>query len=116
MEISTKKLNDIDVVHISGRLDAYTSEEAEKTINALLDKGTTKLLVDFAKVDYISSSGLRIMLASLKRLNRIKGSIKLANLKPALKEVFEISGFNQLFNFYENEEDAVKSFGTDSTV
>jgi anti-sigma B factor antagonist len=110
MEVKTNKVGDIDVVSFTGRLDAYTSNDAEKEINNILDGGSLKLLVNFEAVDYISSSGLRVMLASLKRLKKINGQIKLACLKSSIKEVFEISGFNQLFEFYKTEEEALGGF------
>jgi len=110
VEIEGKKADDAYILSLKGRLDAYSSNELEKIINKLIDKGTTKIVVNFEEVVYISSSGLRVMLASLKRLKRVGGEIKLAALKPYVQEVFDISGFTQLFEIYDEEEDAVNSF------
>ena len=94
---------------MSGRLDAYSSNEVEGSINGLIDKGCTRIVVNYGGVDYISSSGLRVMLASLKRLRKVQGDLKLACLKPYVKEVFDIAGFTQLFEIYDQEKEAVDS-------
>jgi len=87
----------------------YSSNELERSISALIDGGSVRLVVNFDGVDYISSSALRVMLASLKRLKKVEGDLKLACLKPYVKEVFDIAGFTQLFEIYEEEEEAVNS-------
>lgn len=110
MEIEEKNVDDVEVLSLKGRLDAYSSNQVEQSLNELIDKGEKKIVVNFNDVDYISSSGLRVMLAALKRLKKVQGDIKLASLKPYVEEVFEIAGFTQLFNIYASEEDAVTDF------
>jgi len=110
MGIEEKSVGNVAVIALNGRLDAYCSNDAENSINTLIDDGCVRLVVNFDSVEYISSSGLRVMLASLKRLKKVQGDIKLACLKPYVKEVFDIAGFTQLFEIYEREEEAVNSF------
>jgi len=110
MGIEEKSEGNVEIIYLDGRLDAYLSNEVERSINALIDKGSVRIVVNFDGVEYISSSGLRVMLASLKRVKKVQGDIKLACLKPYVKEVFDIAGFTQLFEFYEREEEAVNSF------
>lgn len=110
MEIGIKSVDDIGVISLEGRLDAYSSNQANETINSLIEDGCIKIVVNFGETEYISSSGLRVMLATLKKLNKMEGDIKLACLKPYVLEVFEIAGFTQFFDIYEREEEAVNSF------
>nr|QNO55611.1 hypothetical protein JLLEDACL_00010 [Methanosarcinales archaeon ANME-1 ERB7] len=110
MEIEEKSVGNVEILSLNGRLDAYLSNGVERSINALIDKGSVRIVANFDGVEYISSSGLRVMLASLKRLKKVQGDIKLACLKPYVKEVFDIAGFTQLFEIYEREEEAVNSF------
>jgi len=110
MEIEEESVGNVVIIALNGRLDAYFSNEVERSINALINKGSVRIVANFDGVEYISSSGLRVMLASLKRLKKVQGDIKLACLKPYVKEVFDIAGFTQLFEFYEREEEAVNSF------
>ena len=65
MEINTNESDGISVVTIEGRLDTNTSAEAQTHINGVLDAGTSKLAIDLTAIDYVSSAGLRILLAPL---------------------------------------------------
>ena len=77
-----------------GRVDTITSPELEAAVQ--LD-GVEELVFDLANVDYISSAGLRVLLASQKKMT---GKVmKIANAKPAVKEVFDITGFSDIFTF-----------------
>jgi len=76
----------------------------------LIDAGQARLVVSLDKLEYISSSGLRVLLATLKKVRKQQGDIRLACLKSNIKEVFDISGFTQLFNISDTEETAVDSF------
>ena len=77
-----------------GRVDTITSPELEA---AVVTDGIEELVFDLAQVDYISSAGLRVLLASQKRM--AGKSMKIANAKPAVKEVFDITGFSDIFTF-----------------
>jgi anti-sigma B factor antagonist len=61
-------------------------------------------------LEYISSSGLRVFLSQLKKVRKQQGDIKLASMKPYIREVFDIAGFTQLFNIFDNENAAILSF------
>jgi len=61
-------------------------------------------------MDYVSSSGLRILLMALKRITMVKGKFVLCNLQENIREIFEISGFTTIFEIYPNEEDALRVF------
>lgn len=110
MDMEEKKSGKVYILVLNGRLDAYSSNELEKKVNTLIDNDCRELVVNFGEVDYISSSGLRVMLSTVKKLRKIEGDVKLACLKPYVKEVFDISGFTQLFEIHDLEEEAVKSF------
>ena len=76
---------------LEGRLDTTTSPDLEETLAASLD-GVTDLVFDFAKLDYLSSAGLRVLLSAQKRMNK-QGSMKLLHVNDTVREVFEITGF-----------------------
>lgn len=110
MDISEKRIGDVNVISLSGRLDAYSADEVEKKLDSLIDAAQVRLVISLEKLEYISSSGLRVFLAALKKVKKQQGDIKLACLKPYIKEVFDIAGFTQLFNMFDTEEAAVNSF------
>jgi anti-sigma B factor antagonist len=107
MDMEEKKAGNVDIIILTGRLDAVSSNNLENKINTMIDDGSQDLVVNFQGVDYISSSGLRVMLAALKRTKKEGGDIKLSCLKPYVMEVFDISGFTQLFEIFEEEEEAI---------
>ena len=110
MDISEKRIGDVNVISLSGRLDAYSANEVEKKLDSLIDAAQVRLVISLEKLEYISSSGLRVFLAALKKVKKQQGDIRLACLKPYIKEVFDIAGFTELFNMFETEEAAVNSF------
>ena len=77
-----------------GRVDTITSPELEA---AVVLEGIEELVFDLAQVDYISSAGLRVLLSSQKKM--AGKSMKIVNAKPAVKEVFDITGFSDIFTF-----------------
>ena len=90
-----KKLEDDKLyVAVEGRLDTITSPDLEKEINEAIE-GVKELTIDFEKVEYISSSGLRVLLAEQKVMNK-QGSMKLINVNDTIMEIFEVTGFTDI--------------------
>ena len=76
-----------------GRIDTTTAPELE----AVSLDGVEELVLDLAEIRYISSAGLRVMLSAQKKM--AGKSMKIAHAKPAVKEVFDITGFSDIFTF-----------------
>ncbi len=110
MNISTQKEDGITVVGIEGSLDTNTAPEAQQHLDALQDDGVQKILVNFESLDYISSAGLRVLLATAKRLGASGGSLRLCGLNETVNEVFEISGFNTFLSVFPTEGEALQNF------
>lgn len=81
------------VIALEGRLDTTTSPQLEQSLGNL--EGITSLVLDFEKLVYISSAGLRVLLASQKAMNG-KGEMVVKNVCPDIMEVFEITGFSDI--------------------
>ena len=78
-------------IALEGRLDTTTAPELEAVLNdALAD--TEELTFDFEKLDYISSAGLRVLLAAQKTMNR-QGTMKVIHANEMILEIFEVTGF-----------------------
>jgi len=107
MEIKTDKNGGFLVVSVSGRLDATTAGGFEQILLDSIDGGEKKVLVDFAGLDYISSSGLRVLLMGAKKLSGGDGHMGLCAVKEHIKEVFDIAGFTPVFSFYSSVEEAL---------
>ena len=108
MEISERKVSDVCVVGISGRLDSATSDGLGQRLHQLIDRGERRLVIDAETLDYISSTGLRVLLVAAKRLKSADGKIVLSSLKPHILEVFEIAGFTSIFPIYGNADQAAQ--------
>ena len=86
-KLEDKKLN----IALEGRLDTSTAPALEAELKASLE-GITELVLDFEKLEYISSAGLRVVLAAQKVMSN-QGSMKLVHVNDEVMEVFEITGF-----------------------
>lgn len=94
MTIEIKKNADETVIRIIGRLDTVTAPDLDKTINEDLD-GTKNLVLDVKEMEYISSAGLRVLLAAQKKMNK-HGAMKVINACESVMEVFELTGFTDI--------------------
>lgn len=91
MTIEIKKKQEETIIEIVGRLDTITAPVLDKTINE--DIGDTKsLVIDVSGMEYISSAGLRVLLAAQKKMKKI-GFMKVINVCEEVMEVFEMTGF-----------------------
>ncbi|MEI6456710.1 MAG: STAS domain-containing protein [bacterium] len=110
MELNEQKNEKCVIVSITGRLDTTNYNLLEKKLNDLIDGREDKILVDCSKMDYVSSSGLRILLMALKKVTLAKGKFVLCSLQENIREIFEISGFTNIFEIYPGQEEALKVF------
>jgi anti-sigma B factor antagonist len=108
MKITEERIENVFMIAVSGRIDLITSRDLESVLNRAIDKNQL-IIVDLKDTEYISSSGLRVLLAGLKRLKAKNGDLRLISLQPVVREVFEISGLSNLFSLHINLEEAVNS-------
>lgn len=114
MEVEVRKAEPtgkVWAVEISGRIDSYTSPKVEEELDALLSTSQYSIIVGFEEVNYISSSGLSVLLEALKRARKHEGDLKLAGLQPNVAKVFKVAGFTKIFNIYTTQAEALSSFG-----
>ena len=114
VEITEKRTGNVNIVTVKGRLDAGSSEIAQEQITRLLDAGGKNLLVNLCELDYISSSGLRVLLAALKRLKADGGTFRIACAQPQILEVFTMAGFHRIFSLSPDEATALAGFPAES--
>ncbi|MFC1580574.1 STAS domain-containing protein [Thermodesulfobacteriota bacterium] len=109
MDITSKNTDKAVIVSVSGRMDAVTASDFENALTGFLDQGNSALVIDFTDLDYISSAGLRSILASAKKMKGLNGTLSLACLKEVVKEVFDISGFSAIIPIYDSVETALEA-------
>lgn len=79
---------------LEGHLDTSTAPELESVLNEILDGKRVELILDFSKLDYISSAGLRVLLSAQKKTNEVVGSLTIKNVNPTVMDVFNLTGFS----------------------
>jgi anti-anti-sigma factor len=110
MNLKDFKSDKAVVIEIEGRLDTTNYNQLEKKILEFIDANEINILIDCAKMDYVSSSGLRIFLMALKKITAFKGKFLLCGLQENIAEIFEISGFTSIFQIFANQEKALEAF------
>ena len=83
-------------VALEGRLDTTTAPQLEAELKSDLP-GVTNLIMDFEKLEYISSAGLRVLLSAQKIMNK-QGEMKLIHVSDVINEIFEVTGFSDILN------------------
>jgi anti-anti-sigma factor len=110
MEINKEIINGVTVVTISGRLDTTNYSDLDKYLTELIADGNLSILLDCKDLVYISSSGLRVFLKALKSLDEKGGKLAVCEFNERIKDIFKVSGFTELFDYYSAKADALKSF------
>jgi anti-sigma B factor antagonist len=109
MKITDKNINNIQVITISGRIDVVSANDLEIFLNNAIGKNS-RMIFDLSETEYISSSGLRVFLATLKILNKKNGEMRLASLQPVIRNILDISGLSNIFSIHHNLKEAMDSF------
>ena len=94
MQINQSKQDNQLTIALEGRLDTTTAPELETIVRSQLD-GIQLLTFDLASLEYISSAGLRVLLAAQKIMNK-QGTMVVKNVKPMIMEIFEVTGFDSI--------------------
>jgi len=110
LQITTLPESGALTLAFEGHLDTKTAKQAEDAFDGAIAAGHTRLCVDFAKLDYISSVGLRALLATMKKLKKSSGKLHLCGMNPTVKEVFVISGFSSIFSIFDARPEALAAF------
>lgn len=109
MEITVKPMEGYSVVGVKDRLDTMTVWDFEQRVNGLLKEGCTRMVLDLAALEYISSAGLRSLMALSKKLKAAQGAMAICGLQGLPKEIFAVSGFDTVFRIHETVAEAAAS-------
>ncbi len=105
IDLSIDKDPDFTIIHVSGRIDASTSDKLEDSIMDILDTGENKIILNLEKTTYISSAGLRVLVVVSRQLQET-GRFCLCSLNDNVREIIEMSGFNTFIDIYDDYESA----------
>ncbi len=108
MEFKLDEKGTCEILRIKGRLDLAGAEEAETYFMRFRSEAVKgrKLIISFAEVPYISSSGLRVLVAALNDIQKRGGEMVLCEMNVAVEEVFQFAGLDTVFRIYREEKEA----------
>ncbi len=101
----------VSVLRVSGYVDTTTSPDLERRLQALLREKRYHVVVDLARVEYISSAGWGIFISEIREIREHGGDLKLAGMAPDVREVFDLLEFENILQAYTDSDLAVASFG-----
>jgi anti-anti-sigma factor len=99
---------EVNVVSLSGRLDATTYEAAQPAIVEALEKGSAGMILNMGALDFISSAGLRTMLVVWKKATADGKKIAMVGVQPPIYKIFKIAALDKVFRFFDNEGEAIR--------
>ena len=114
MDLHPRMSDGIKVVTPAGRIDHASADDFQAALEphvAACRESAPALVIDMSNVDYISSVGLRVLMVAAKQVKGQNGCIVVAALSPLVKEVFEISRFNLVFDLFDSVEAAARTHG-----
>ncbi len=111
MEITERRQGDVAVLCPAGRIDNDTSAAFQDKLLATVGAAGASVVLDLAKVEYISSAGLRALMMASKQAKATKGRIAVAALGPVVKEIFAISRFSYVVPVFDSPADAIAAWG-----
>lgn len=106
--VDVEKRDNVVVIRVSGRLEINQALELEETINAHINQGEKFLVFDLGDVHYLSSSGIRVFIATMRQLKENNGRMILANLTPNVHKTLKIVELDGLFEIMGSVNDALK--------
>lgn len=107
MNIKEIKKGKVNILCVEGRLDSMSSLDFEKQLAKLIDEGNVFIALDCAKLDYVSSAGLRAILSAAKRAKQAKGKLTLGSPTQQVNEILDIAGFASILPIFKSIDEAV---------
>ena len=110
--VRTEQQNGISIISLDGFVDAHTAPEFESCIQAELEAGHVRIVVNCASLTYISSAGLGVFMSFIEEVREQNGDIKISGLIPKVRHTFDILGFPDLFEMTADLASALSSFSS----
>lgn len=110
LDIEDRDVDGVSVVDFFGKMNTSTSPEAEKYLNELVDQGANNMVLNLEELDFTSSTGLRVILATGKKLTASGGKLVICSPNITVKDVLDMSGFSTMFAVFDTEAEALESF------
>ena len=108
--LATSQEGGVVVIDLTGRLDMQTSTGVQEQLLQALSDNPPAVLIGLSGLEFISSAGLRVILRAAKQVNGYQGVLKVCCAEGIVKEVLEVSGFDNLLEHHDTRQQALVSF------
>ncbi len=106
LTITTRAVDEFDVIEIGGEIDVYTAPRLRESIVAAVEAGHSRLIIDVQQVQFLDSTGLGVLVGALKRVRGEGGSLDIVCTQERILKIFEITGLDKVFGLHASVEDA----------
>jgi anti-anti-sigma factor len=110
MNIETRRVHDVVIIDMSGKLDTLSARDAEARLLDIIEGETGRVLLNLEKLAYVSSAGLRVIIQAGKVLQGNGGEIGICNARGGVRDVLEVFDMHSLMKIYDTEKEAFASF------
>lgn len=110
LDITIENFKRVDMVTVSGRIDGSNAGELEAAFGGLTGDGRYQIVTELGDVNYMSSAGLRALVATMRECKKHRGDLRIANPSDRIQEVLDLAGLDTIFQIYEDSAAAVGSF------
>lgn len=111
LSLKTRAEGPFQVIEVGGEVDVYTAPKLRESIVSAVDAGHTRLIIDVEKVDFLDSTGLGVLVGSLKRVRAEGGSLDIVCTQERILKIFDITGLDKVFGLHTSIGAAVSSRG-----
>ena len=109
-EVTRKDIEELSVLYLKGYLDAHTAPDFEEALQKLVTEERVRIIVNLSDLNYISSAGLGVFMGFIEGIRSKEGDIKLAEPNDKVFRVFDLLGFQVLYEIYNAESDAIEKY------
>ncbi len=110
IKLEIREKDGVKCAYLEGRLDAVSTPVIEGKIAKLIEV-SDRVLMDFSKVDYLSSAGLRLLLSATKKMKAKGGTLVFCGMGDEVLEIIQMAGFERILNIFSSENKALKALG-----
>ncbi|KUO51244.1 MAG: hypothetical protein APF76_17320 [Desulfitibacter sp. BRH_c19] len=107
MEVRVEQIKGVEIATVSGKIDAYQSIKLKDSLNEIIDKGAKKVIVNLHEVNFLDSSTLGVLIASLKKIKKRDGVICVTKLQPNVEEIFKLTRLDKIFEIFPDNDEAI---------
>lgn len=110
LEFQVSEITQVTLIEVTGRVDGLSAEELRQRLAEEIQRGANRVVLDLSQVSYMSSAGLRELVAAYRRLHEHGGDLRLAQPSSRVQDVLEMSGLDTIFQIFSTQSDALGSY------